>query len=79
MTEYKVEYGLYNDEGTEIPVEVRNRIQDRYIGAVEDEGLWTGGGIRVYTRLDIFLGWLWIQLWRVKWLRKEYKEEIDND
>jgi len=79
MIEYHVDYGLYNIEGTEIPIEVINRIQARFVEAVEDEGLWTGGGIRVYTRLDNLLDRLWCLLWKIKWLRGEYPSERGAD
>lgn len=51
--EYKTDFGLYNDDRTSIPDEVLERLTYKWIKAVEEENLWTGGGIREYTKADL--------------------------
>lgn len=70
--EYEVHFGLYDEEEHPISDEVRERLIDAWIEAVEAEGLYTGGGIRVMTKLDFHLAGLWMFLWRwVPYLRRE--------
>jgi len=73
--EYKAEFVFYQEDGKPIAQEALNRLTDKWVEAVEAEGLWTGGGCHVYTRLDYLLAGLWIKLWGIKWLRKPLKEK----
>jgi len=67
--EYKAEFGFYREDDEPISDEVLNELTDAWVQAIEDRGLWTGGGIGRFTRTDVLLDWLWVKLWRFKWLR----------
>ena len=57
--EYKVEFVI---DGRELSEKEIEELQNSWVSLVEEKDLFTAGGIREYTQLDVLIDRLWIFL-----------------